>query len=346
MTTLPTSMLAAQLKTPVSHAALDDAAELSKALHILEIPVAKLAPGEVLVKVSRGTINPNDLYHLKGEYVMTTDVPFPAPIGFEGAGVVFATGGGLVGRIRLGQRVAFYQLGMFAEYVVCKALDLIPIPSGISFETAACSVANPMTMQSMLQVVRKNGSPAFINTAAASALGRLLIRGANAKGLDIICVVRSEAQADLCRQEGAKFVVNSKDEDFTSQLKNAVDATRCRLALDCIGGTMPGTLLGALPPSSVVKLYGYLDPSPVQFPPQSIYQSRVLETFEVNEHLEGLSLLQKGLMARAIAKGMGNTFTTKVQRTFPLSQTSEAFAFYSANMTGGKVQIVADENLA
>jgi NADPH:quinone reductase-like Zn-dependent oxidoreductase len=331
---------------PVPEAALADPVALASYIYVTDTAVPVPESGEVLIKVSRSTINPNDLYHLKGVYSATPDMPFPRPLGFEGAGVVVASGGCVIGRFRLGKRVAFYAMGMFGEYVVCNALDVLDIPDDVDFSTAACSVANPMTALAMLKVAKTSGSNVIINTAAASALGRLLIRLGKKNGIDLICVVRRADQIPICRAEGATHVLNSSAPDFDDQLKQVVQATGCRLAFDCVAGDMPERLLNALPDiGGAVKLYGYMTPGPITLTPQTLFAGRRLETFEINAYLSRVSLLAKGILAQRIARGMGKDFKSEVQKTFPLSAGVEALSYYSRNMTAGKVQIVADEQL-
>ncbi|MCG8535436.1 MAG: zinc-binding dehydrogenase [Pseudomonadales bacterium] len=346
MPTIPKSMKALIANTPAPPSTLADPALLEQHLKVLDVDVPKPAHGEVLIKVSRGTINPNDLYHLEGIYTATRGEPFPRPMGFEGAGIVVASGGGLIGRFRVGSPVAFYAAGMFAEYVICNALDLIDIPGNVDFSTAACSVANPMTALTMLKVARNAGAKTIINTAGASALGRLLIRLGKTQGIKVIPIVRRNEQINLCKQEGATEVLNSSSDNFDEALAAACTQNGCHLAFDCVAGDMPQRLLEALPEDKgTVKLYGYMTPGPIQLMPQSLFTERRLETFEINAELSRMSLLSKGLVALSIRRGMGNTLRSDVQKSFPLSEGVSAFSWYSQNMTGGKVQIVADETL-
>lgn len=340
---IPTHMKALVAMAPVPDAALANPTALAQYIQVIDCAVPTPKHGEVLIKVSRGTINPNDLYHLKGIYSATPKVPFPRPLGFEGAGVVMASGGGVVGRFRVGKRVAFYAMGMFAEYVVCKALDLIDIQDHVDFSTAACSVANPMTALAMLKVAQSSGAKVIINTAAASALGKLLIRLGKQQGIDLICVVRRADQMAICRAEGAAYVLNSSDPHFDEQLQDVVQKTGCHLAFDCVAGDMPERLLKALPDmGGTVKLYGYMTSGPILLTPQTLFTERRLETFEINAYLSRTSLITKGLIAQSITHGMGKVFKSDVQKTFPLAAGVEAISYYSQNMTAGKVQIVAE----
>lgn len=340
----PKRMQALIAVAPVPQEALANSSELANYIQVTEVDVPIPRKGEVLIKVSRGTINPNDLYHVKGVYSATPDVPFPRPLGFEGAGTVVASGGGVIGRFRLGKRVAFYAMGMFGDYVVCDALNLIDIPDSVDFSTAACSVANPMTALAMLNTAKTAGEKIIINTAAASALGKLLIRLGKKQGIELICIVRRAEQMEICRQEGAAYVLNSSDPNFDEQLRQTVQQTNCRLAFDCVAGDMPERLLKVLPDiGGTVKVYGYMTPTPITLAPQVLFTERHLETFEINAYLSKINLFNKAMIALSITQGMGKELRSDVQKSFPLHQGVEAFAYYSQHMTAGKVQIIVNE---
>ena len=340
---IPATMKALRQFGPVPETALTDSAEISKYVELVEVPVPQPGSGQVLVKVNRGSMNPNDLYHIQGVYSSTVDYPYPRGMGFEGAGVVVANGGGLLGQLRMGKRVALYNKnGMFAEYVLAEAAKVIPLPDNVSFEDAASSVANPVTGIGMASLVRESGSKYFFITAAAGAVARNTMRVAHSYGLKSIAIVRRDEQAEACRQENASYILNQTAQDFEAQLANLCTEVNCRYGFDCIGGDMPLTLMRALPQGSTLCMYGYFDTGPVKFEPQRLFNNWHLEFFETEYYVNSLSLVSRYKLLREVVSNMNGLFKPKVQRQFPLSEAIKAYVFYSQNMTGGKVQIVAD----
>jgi NADPH2:quinone reductase len=69
-----------------------------------QIPIPRLGPGQVLVRMAASPINPSDLGFIRGSYGFQN--PFPVVPGFEGSGVVVAAGLGLLPRLWVGRRVA------------------------------------------------------------------------------------------------------------------------------------------------------------------------------------------------------------------------------------------------
>src|SRR4051794_41483566 len=80
---------------------LGDPAEV---MHVKDVPVPVPGGGEVRVRMLAAPINPSDLMFIQGLYGRQPEPP--ATAGFEGVGVVEEAGPGLLGRMRVGRRVA------------------------------------------------------------------------------------------------------------------------------------------------------------------------------------------------------------------------------------------------
>src|SRR3954469_18592147 len=119
-TSLPTEMTAL-----VADAFGTDA--LAK-LRLARVPVPVPGRGQVLVKMHAAPCNPADLLYLEDRYGI--DRPLPATPGFEGSGVVVASGGGLLARWLTGKRVSCGGhdcSGTWAEYCLVDAAACLPL---------------------------------------------------------------------------------------------------------------------------------------------------------------------------------------------------------------------------
>src|SRR5438132_2506249 len=107
----------------------DQFGDPANVLHVREVPLPEPGPGEVRVRMLASPINPSDLLTVRGEYGRRPELP--ATPGFEGVGVVEAAGGGLIGRWRLGRRVAVLngQGGNWQEQVIVPARQVVPVSS-------------------------------------------------------------------------------------------------------------------------------------------------------------------------------------------------------------------------
>jgi NADPH2:quinone reductase len=213
MTSLPATMRAVQLR---------DYAGKPGSFAVAEVPVPRPGPGEVLVKVFASPVNPSDLMFLTGNYGFKK--PLPATPGFEGSGTVVEAGSGLMARFMNGRRVACAAAdpkstgGMWAEYLVISAQFCVPLSKRVEMEQGATMLVNPLTAWALVHEARRGEHRAAVQTAAASALGKMVIRLGQKFGLPVVNVVRRVEQMELLRGMGAKHVLNSSDPGFDDEL--------------------------------------------------------------------------------------------------------------------------------
>ena len=236
-------------------------------LSLARVPVQPPADGEVLVRVEASPINPSDLGLLVSAAdmsqakasgtaespVVTAPIP-PAylkamaarldqsmPVGNEGAGIVVAAGAGAEALI--GKTVAILGGAMYAEYRTLRAADCLLLPDDVTPAEGASCFVNPLTALGMVETMRREGHTALVHTAAASNLGQMLNRLCLKDGVALVNIVRSQAQADLLRSQGAVHVLDSTAPNFNEELVEALVTTGATLAFDAIGG---GRLVGQI----------------------------------------------------------------------------------------------------
>lgn len=168
----------------------------------MEIPVPQPGRGQVLIKVECAPLNPSDLQCLNGTVARTDDSHFQYPFvpGWEGSGTVVQNGGGLPGWRVMGKRVAFSKQGEkpgqftigggYQQYCITDAFQCIPIPDSLSWEQGSMHCVNPMSALAMVENAQEYGTPALIQTAAASQLGQMVNRLCQMRKLPVINIVR------------------------------------------------------------------------------------------------------------------------------------------------------------
>src|SRR5690349_24968529 len=98
-------------------------------------PEPQAGAGQLLVDVEAVGVNFRDIYEREGVGGYTNDPPFVA--GAEGAGTVAAVGDG-VSEVSVGERVARSDAPRsYAERVAVPAQGAVPVPDGVSAESAA-----------------------------------------------------------------------------------------------------------------------------------------------------------------------------------------------------------------
>src|SRR5215469_7250638 len=199
-------------------------------LTLEERPTPQPGKSEVLVRMTASPINPSDLASLQGLYGVQKALPMVP--GIEGCGTVVRTGSSLVARRLLGKRVACAAGagdGAWAEYMVASAVQCSPLPASVSDEQGAMRIVNPYTAWAHLKIARQARARAIVQTAAASALGQMVNRLAQLRGVQVVNIVRREAQAETLQALGAKHILNSESSDFDSQLRDLCRQVDARL---------------------------------------------------------------------------------------------------------------------
>ena len=117
-----------------------------ESITVVELPMLRPGPGQVLVRVAASPINPSDLMFIRGLYGFKK--PLPAVPGFEGSGTVVEAGSGILARFLKGRRVACAAAdpniagGMWAEYLVTSAQSCVPLRKQVEMEQGATDDAS------------------------------------------------------------------------------------------------------------------------------------------------------------------------------------------------------------
>lgn len=215
----------------------------------------------------------------QGMRVMKARIDQPLPIGNEGAGTVVAAGDDELAQGLMGKVVAAMGGGMYGQYRCVDAAMCMPLLDGNTAKEGASSFVNPLTALSMVENMRMEDHTALVHTAAASNLGQMLNRICQADGVELVNIVRKQEQADILKNMGAKYIVDSSSDTFMADLTDAIHATGATIAFDATGGgTLASSILSAMEGAAArtpgaysiygsvkhkqVYLYGGLDTSP------------------------------------------------------------------------------------
>ncbi|CAK4171121.1 unnamed protein product [Aphanomyces euteiches] len=336
MTAIPTKMRAL---VQVKRIKTLDRAELETCfeLQTVDVPVPKA--GQVLVKVESAAVNPANLSALQGLYATSAAASLPTLIGTEGSGTVVAVGSGWWPWWLNGKRVATLASGMWAEYVVAEAQKCVVLPDDVSFEAGTSCFVNPLTSMSFVQIAQANNAKTIVHTAAASALGKMLVRYAAQFNIQVIGVVRSQEQVEALHGIGAKYVVNTSTEGWQDELTNLCNELNASIGFDCVGGELPGQVQACMPAKSELFVYGNLTGQPwANFSPGDIrFNNKKITGFFLFNYLSQQGSLGMFTMLGNVTKGIKTTFATTVNASYPLDDADDAIVAYTSHMTNNKI---------
>jgi NADPH:quinone reductase-like Zn-dependent oxidoreductase len=284
-------------------------------------------------------INPSDLMYISGNYGITPALP--ATPGFEGVGVVEAVGGGLLGMLRKGKRVAVIndRVGNWAEYTITKARQVIPVPDYLSDDQAATFFVNPATALVMTQkVLRIPPGKWLLQSAAGSALGQMVIRLGKLTGFRTVNVVRRREQVDELKKLGADLVLVESDGPLKEQMQK-LGIGEVRYAIDPVGGKTATEVIEALSPGGRCLLYGSLSDDAASVHPRVMISGSIqVSGFWLASWAKQQSILTMLRLFRRVRKMMRDgVLQTTFAATYPLEEIKKAVAHAAAPGKGGKV---------
>jgi len=217
----------------------------------------------------------------------------------------------------------------------------VPLRKQVEMEQGATMLVNPLTAWALVAEARRGGHRAAVQTAAASALGRMVIRLGQRFSLPIINVVRRAEQVQLLRGMGAEHVLNSSDSGFDDQLRSLCSKLGASISFEAVAGEMSGRVLRAQPDGSRMLIYGGLSLKGIQIDPESlIFESKRVEGFWLSAWLRHKNMLAQLRTANQVQELLGGDLKTEIRERLPLEGAAEGLAHYAANMTAGKVLLV------
>jgi NADPH:quinone reductase-like Zn-dependent oxidoreductase len=304
-----------------------------------EVPdVGAPGAGEVVFDVLLFPINPADVSFCRGTYRLRP--PLPATPGAEGIGRVTAVGAG-VSQVKPGDLVINLQRENWTQRRRVKADDVIPVPAGIDLPQAAMLRINPATALLLItEIVPLKPGDWLIQNVANSAVGRLVIPLARARGIRTMNVVRRASLfgelkalgADACAVDG-----DDLDEKVAAQTAGAP----IRLGLDAISGRATWRIASCVGEDGVVVNYGSMSgEDPVMSRPALSGRGVSLVGFTLTRPLskfprEKVRALYADL-ARQVADG---TLSAPVEKIYPIDEITTALTHAQRGERAGKILV-------
>jgi NADPH2:quinone reductase len=168
----------------------------------------------------------------------------PMKVGNEGGGVVEDAGANF--KYLIGKTVGLAGGAMYSRYRCVKASNCLIMNDDTTTTEAASSFVNPLTALGFIETMKLENHSALINTAAASALGQMLVKICKADSIPLVNIVRKSEHVDLLKTLGAKHICNSSDPEFLNKLVDAIVETGATLGFDATGGGNEGKLVGQM----------------------------------------------------------------------------------------------------
>uniref|UniRef100_Q02D53 Alcohol dehydrogenase, zinc-binding domain protein n=1 Tax=Solibacter usitatus (strain Ellin6076) TaxID=234267 RepID=Q02D53_SOLUE len=300
---------------------------------VIELADEELPPlksGEALVRVEAVGLNHIETLIRSGNYVVR--LPFPYPLGGEGAGVVVAAGPDV--SLPVGARVCWAAvLGSCATLIAAPASMLVPIPPGLTFDDAACLAVASLTAGGLARVWPLQGRSAVV-WGAAGAVGRMLVAILADRGADVIGIA-SGNRVDAVRAAGANHVVDRANSDVPSGVHDYTGGRGVAAVFDPIGAPTFETSLQLLAPRGCLINYGELSGPVPEVNLHRLFPGSLFVTkYNGTRWVEGLAefglLIAEGL-ALAVKRP---AVISDIAGRFPLDCAIDAYRLLESGATG------------
>ena len=304
---------------------------------LVERPVPRPGPGEVLVKVAAAGINRPDILQRRGLYPPPPGAP--DILGLEIAGEVVEAGEGAEEVV--GQKVcALVAGGGYAQYCAAPVGTCLLVPDAISMVEAA---AMPETLFTVWVNLFERGFAAdgdwVLVHGGTSGIGTMAIALGQLFGLAVIVTCGTDEKCDRAHELGARAAINYRTQDFVEEVARLTEGAGVAVVLDMVGGDYVPRNLKALADEGRHVSIAHQRGAKAEILIPDVMRRRLTLT---GSTLRPRSVEFKTMVADEIAKTVwpyveGGRLKPVIDSVFPLTQAAEAHARMEADVHVGKI---------
>jgi putative PIG3 family NAD(P)H quinone oxidoreductase len=203
-------------------------------LTLQEVPDPVLEAGEVLVDITAAGVNRADLMQRQGFYPPPPGASeYP---GLECAGRISAIGPGVTSWQPGDEVCALLAGGGYAEKVAVPAVQMLPVPAGLTVTQAAALPEVACTVYAnVFMTGRLAPGETFLVHGGASGIGTMAIQLARAFGARVVCTAGTPEKLQRCRELGAEMAIDYRGDDFVAAISAFTDGRGADVILDIMG---------------------------------------------------------------------------------------------------------------
>ena len=306
-------------------------------LALVERPVPRPGPGEVLIEVAAAGVNRPDILQRRGLYPPPPGAP--DILGLEVSGQVVDVGSG--GESLLGQMVcALVAGGGYAEYCLAPVGTSLVVPSALSLIEAA---AMPETLFTVWVNLFERGFAAdgdwVLVHGGTSGIGTMAITLGTLFNLHVIVTCGSDEKCARAMELGAVHAVNYRTQDFVSAVRDLTEGRGVSVVLDMVGGDYVPRNLRALGEDGRHVSIAFQRGATAEIEIADVMRRRLTLT---GSTLRPRPVEFKTMVANEIAHTVwpyveGGRLKPVIDSVFPLAQAAEAHARMEAGEHVGKI---------
>jgi len=324
----------------------------SEVLELVDETLPALRDRQAAVRTEAAPIHFGDLKNIAGEKIMVRNpvsggelkTELPQVPGIEAVGRITGIGA-KVTDFRLGDRVFLLrQNGSWREEAHADVATLFPAPEGDPVQLSL--IVNAYSADLALRDLHPL-SPGdwFLQNAANSNVGRVLIALARLRGIRTVNIVRRAALVEELKALGADVVLVDGP-DLPARVREATRGAALKIGLDGIAGAATGRLAECLSDGGTVANMGLMSAEPCSIPSWILLYRRVtVRGYFAGFHLDARTMPER----RKILWDLGElirdgVISCPIAATYPLSDFRKAVthAAKSGSDREGKIVFTMD----
>ena len=313
-------------------------------LQVADRPLPVVQAGQVLVKINFAAVNPVDDTLRKGAI---RPAKLPMIPGNEAAGIVEQGNADLPAGSRViltcfnpsGQVRGIYVDGAWQEYIAAWPSELLPIPSGIGYATAAAFPVAYFSAQACLNKADFLPGASVLSLGIGGAVGNAGYQLARAAGASlVISTAGSTAKAEQARRMGFENIIDLSIESISDGVSRITGGKGVDIVIDSIGGHLTGEAIHSLSRDGILVAIGYSA--------GTTFTANLTDFIWKGLQMRGQSLngwfdqsAQHKVWAQLLPFLADGKIQPAVARTFSASETAAAQRFLAEERPFGKVLV-------
>jgi len=308
-------------------------------LWLEEVSTPQPGPGEVLVRMHAGGVNPVETYIRAGTYARLPELPYTP--GNDGAGVVEHVG---LGVTAFNPRDRVYTAGSisgtYAEFSLCKNEQVHPLPANVSFaQGAAMGTPYATAYRGLLQRANAKPGETVLVHGASGGVGTAAVQLARAHGLRVLGTAGSDNGIKLAREQGAHEVFDHRAPEHFEQIMKATGGQGVDVIVELLANVNLGKDLTILAKGGRVVIIG--SRGRVEINPR--------DTMQRDADVRGMVLpntppAELASIHAALVAGLENgTLLPVIGKEFPLAEAAQAHRAVMEPGALGKIVLVTQK---
>lgn len=233
-------------------------------LKLTDRPRPDPGPGQALVRMLLSPIHNHDLMTAAGAYGIKPALP--AVGGTEAVGVVEVVGEG-VSHLKPGSRVMGGAQQTWAEYFLIDVTRAIPVPEGVSDETACQLIAMPLSAKMILAELGLKRGDWLVQNAGNGAVAKLVSRFGAEQGIHVLSLVRRAAAVEELRATGIDTAVATDNPDWSERARTLIGDGQIMHGIESLGGDGASQLAEVMADGAKITSFGAMTGHALQIPP-------------------------------------------------------------------------------